>query len=149
MYDIFVKKPRCKLCFRSLHRVRKAKSNRDICHDCFNSERSRIRSNNRHKRIKRTSKGRLRLKDWLYTLDIHDYKCVQCGKKGRHNLTIDHIVPIGIGGSNCGNNIQPLCVICHERKDGYMRKPIWVRVYRKLRHHIKRLIKLRNIKRLQ
>jgi len=115
----------CKLCFRNLKWIRISKISTNICHQCYNSERLRIRSNNRHKRTRRYNAGRIRLNEWMKILEIHKYKCADCGKKGRQHLTIDHVIPISAGGSNTGINIQPLCVRCHERKDGYIRRPLW------------------------
>lgn len=40
--------------------------------------------------------------------------CLACG--GAHKLTADHVVPLSRGGSNCIDNIQPLCGSCNSKK---------------------------------
>lgn len=43
-----------------------------------------------------------------------DYKCVAC--KSSDDLTIDHIVPVSVGGSNDKGNLQVMCRPCNSRK---------------------------------
>lgn len=50
-------------------------------------------------------------------LDRDGHKCARCGVKD--NLTIDHITQLSVGGKNDLNNLQILCVDCHEKKDGH------------------------------
>lgn len=45
------------------------------------------------------------------------YRCVQCG--ATEDLTLDHIVPIGHGGSMAVTNLQTMCRTCnHAKGDG-------------------------------
>ena len=41
--------------------------------------------------------------------------CSNLGEKG-YTLTVDHIIPLSIGGTNYIDNIQPLCRSCNARK---------------------------------
>lgn len=41
-------------------------------------------------------------------------KCVQCGNKQK--LTIDHILPVKLGGDNSLTNLQTLCKSCNSKK---------------------------------
>jgi len=41
-------------------------------------------------------------------------KCLRCGTT--KDLARDHIVPLGIGGSDYANNLQPLCRSCNASK---------------------------------
>jgi len=43
------------------------------------------------------------------------YKCTNCGKTS--NLTVDHKVPLSLGGTNLMSNLTTLCKDCHEYKD--------------------------------
>lgn len=116
----------CQLCFRDKRNLYKSPHFSDqVCWDCWNAERLRLRSNNRSKRNKRSPSGRISTSQWLAVLERAEWGCVVCGVKGRHKLTLDHIIPINQGGTNTADNSQPLCVPCHEKKDGYERRSLW------------------------
>ena len=76
-----------------------------------------------HQRRKRNAK---KLKRWTTQGQKVHYKkmliardgalCNDC-KKENIPLTIDHIVPVGDGGSREMENLQLLCVPCHVKKD--------------------------------
>jgi 5-methylcytosine-specific restriction endonuclease McrA len=53
-------------------------------------------------------------------------KCKKCGKYGHvHNLTIDHIIPVFLGGNLLDlNNMQLLCRDCHEQKNKKIDWPV-------------------------
>lgn len=42
-------------------------------------------------------------------------RCTNCGRSS--NLTVDHKVPLSLGGSNIMSNLTTLCKDCHEHKD--------------------------------
>lgn len=45
------------------------------------------------------------------------YKCVECGAtKDETTLTIDHIKPLALGGTNDESNLQTLCFVCNNHK---------------------------------
>jgi 5-methylcytosine-specific restriction endonuclease McrA len=52
-------------------------------------------------------------------------RCLACGS--REDLTVDHIVPLALGGSNTIENVQPLCSVCNGSKGGETRdyRPGW------------------------
>ena len=129
----------CQLCFRDKRKIDKSPHfSEHICWECWNAERLRLRSNNRSKRNKRYPTGRISTRQWLTVLEASKWGCVVCGIRGRHKLTLDHVQPINAGGTNTHDNIQPLCVPCHEKKDGYQRRPLWWvrRIIRKWRRFI-------------
>lgn len=47
------------------------------------------------------------------------YKCLSCGSQ--KELTLDHIVPKSIGGTNHKNNLQTLCKPCNQKKGDRIR----------------------------
>lgn len=55
--------------------------------------------------------------------------CVDCDRQGRIRLAdqVDHIVPLAKGGTDAFNNLQGLCVECHQIKTaldmGYHARP--------------------------
>jgi len=48
---------------------------------------------------------------FVYQRDAH--QCVACGSK--HNLNIDHIVPLARGGQSVVGNLRLLCFNCNQR----------------------------------
>lgn len=56
-------------------------------------------------------------------------KCNVCGIATL--LTIDHIIPKCLGGSNELQNLQYLCVDCHRNKDGNLKKSKIQKVFKK------------------
>lgn len=46
-----------------------------------------------------------------------NYTCQYCGKQGL-NLTIDHVLPRHLGGSNAWTNVVTACATCNHRKGG-------------------------------
>lgn len=129
----------CKLCSKDLNKVRKSVNYpTTICFDCSHAERLRVRSNNKRKRNKRNPTGRIRVSEWMLVLAQHNYSCASCQRQGRQHLTMDHVRSLVNGGTNTVDNIQPLCVQCHESKDGHKRKPWWFlrRLLRKWRSFV-------------
>jgi 5-methylcytosine-specific restriction endonuclease McrA len=64
---------------------------------------------------KRTNGGVVTAKEWQSILDKYNHKCLACGKSDV-KLTMDHVIPIKLGGPNTIDNIQPLCSTCNSRK---------------------------------
>lgn len=63
--------------------------------------------------------GRLRLMDWDFVLGLVGEFCAcstdhEITKNNR--ITLDHIKPLVMGGTNCVHNIQPLCLSCNMKK---------------------------------
>lgn len=78
-----------------------------------NKDKRAISQRNRQAK-KRESGGTLSATDWKAILDKYENKCLKCGSK--ENITIDHVVPIALGGRNDTSNVQPLCKTCNCRK---------------------------------
>lgn len=72
-------------------------------------------------------------KEWDELKASTGNRCIICGvgetellaKHGKHfsKLTRDHIFPLSLGGTDCIENIQPLCVSCNARKHKHVTNP--------------------------
>jgi 5-methylcytosine-specific restriction endonuclease McrA len=54
------------------------------------------------------------LEEWLALVEFYGHRCLRCGTTER--LSVDHVVPLSLGGSNAIDNIQPLCEMCNSLK---------------------------------
>lgn len=61
------------------------------------------------------TKGKITIEEWNECLRKYGNKCLCCGKDDV-KITIDHVIPIHLGGKNCIENVQPLCASCNSRK---------------------------------
>ena len=52
--------------------------------------------------------------EWLALVEFYGGRCLRCGS--REQITVDHVVPLSLGGSNAISNIQPLCEACNGLK---------------------------------
>lgn len=67
--------------------------------------------------IERNLKVKLNMDYWRWLCERLDYKCQICGSVKKYTeLTIDHQIPINLGGDNHEWNLQPLCKSCNCRK---------------------------------
>ena len=55
--------------------------------------------------------------EWLKLYQAHNHRCLACGAWHSGDITADHVIPLGAGGSNRIDNIQPLCRSCHDLKE--------------------------------
>jgi 5-methylcytosine-specific restriction endonuclease McrA len=67
---------------------------------------------------RRGATGTHATQEWIDLKKIYGNKCVRCGEKEYpgHALTIDHKIPISLGGTHNIDNIQPLCARCNSSK---------------------------------
>jgi 5-methylcytosine-specific restriction endonuclease McrA len=56
---------------------------------------------------------------WLELLEACGHRCLACG--ATESVSVDHIVPLSLGGSNAITNIQPLCATCNSLKGAAVR----------------------------
>ena len=74
-------------------------------------------TNMRYRARKRNAEGSHTFGEWELMKKQYGYICPACGEKEpKIKLTEDHIIPLSRGGSDCIENIQPLCVRCNTRK---------------------------------
>jgi len=72
-----------------------------------------MKTKNRRAR-KNENGGHLTAKEWRELLFEADYKCQKCGTE--KDLTLDHIIPVLLGGRNEKENAQVLCRSCNSSK---------------------------------
>lgn len=58
--------------------------------------------------------GTYTLSEWKELCDRYDNRCLKCGEQKK--LTVDHVLPISLGGANTIDNLQPLCDFCNKSK---------------------------------
>lgn len=76
----------------------------------------KIRNHQRRWRMQQNG-GSFTKQEWADVKEEYEYMCLRCGKKEPDTiLTIDHVIPIVLGGRNDINNIQPLCGRCNGHK---------------------------------
>jgi 5-methylcytosine-specific restriction endonuclease McrA len=51
--------------------------------------------------------------EWLALVEACGGACLACGVAKPEDLTVDHVIPLALGGSNTIENIQPLCRTCN------------------------------------
>jgi 5-methylcytosine-specific restriction endonuclease McrA len=70
-----------------------------------------------HRRLaKKTGNGgRITAKEWKELCDKYGNKCLCC-KRSDLKLTLDHVMPLALGGKNVVENAQPLCQTCNSKK---------------------------------
>ena len=72
--------------------------------------------NNRRARILQAG-GEFTSRDWKKLCKQYNYTCLCCGRREPEiKLTVDHVIPLSIGGTNSIDNIQPLCQSCNSSK---------------------------------
>ena len=68
----------------------------------------------RRKAVKRANGGSYKIEDWQEMCELVEGRCLACGEL--LSLTLDHIVPLSVGGMNNLDNLQPLCASCNSSK---------------------------------
>jgi 5-methylcytosine-specific restriction endonuclease McrA len=65
-----------------------------------------------YKARKRNAEGSITSKEWIELCNKYGNQCLRCGRSDV-KLTLDHVIPLSLGGSNSIDNIQPLCMSCN------------------------------------
>lgn len=75
-----------------------------------------IREANR-RALKKGSGGTITKTEWIWLKEYYNYTCLCCGRKEPEiKLTLDHVIPLKLGGENVIKNAQPLCGKCNCKK---------------------------------
>lgn len=64
---------------------------------------------------KQSNGGSYTFQEWDNLCKKYENRCLSCGRNDVP-LTVDHIVPVSLGGSNDISNLQPLCKSCNCKK---------------------------------
>jgi 5-methylcytosine-specific restriction endonuclease McrA len=76
-------------------------------------------ANNKKKRSLRLHNAKVRgthtKEQWALMVGHHHNRCAMCGSCSLP-VERDHIVPLYQGGSDCINNLQPICARCNSSK---------------------------------
>lgn len=67
------------------------------------------------RRIILKSRGHISFREWKDLCNKYGNKCLRCGKSDIE-LTLDHVVPVKLGGLHLIENAQPLCFSCNSSK---------------------------------
>jgi len=70
--------------------------------------------NRRRFHITKRNGGHYLLSQWEAMVNVCKGVCLSCGKVKK--LTVDHVLPVSLGGKSTIDNIQPLCGSCNSRK---------------------------------
>jgi hypothetical protein len=74
-----------------------------------------LAKNHRYEARKIGGGGAYTTDEWKALLKSSGYRCVWCGCSDV-KLTVDHVIPVSMGGTSNIDNIQPLCLSCNSRK---------------------------------
>jgi 5-methylcytosine-specific restriction endonuclease McrA len=88
-------------------------------------EQCRIDARNRRARVKNASGNGWIAKEEKQLFEDYCHRCAYCGGKTR--LTVDHIVPLALGGSHSIDNAVPACLSCNSSKGA---RPLLIWMYR-------------------
>lgn len=78
---------------------------------------SKIKSNYLRRAKLKISEFSYTYPEWQALVNQYDHTCLCCGRREPDiKLTVDHVIPISLGGSNSIDNIQPLCQSCNSKK---------------------------------
>lgn len=76
-------------------------------------EKKREAAKRRQTRLRNHTPG-IREQDWIALRDFFGNVCLCCGSSGP--LTLDHVIPVALGGADHITNAQPLCITCNTSK---------------------------------
>jgi hypothetical protein len=63
--------------------------------------------------------GTLTVAEWKAIKELYDYRCLKCGRREPEiKLTLDHVLPVVMGGKTEAQNSQCLCSTCNKSKGG-------------------------------
>ncbi len=80
----------------------------------YKANKAKIRAKKHRRRaLVASASGSYTAKEWIALCRKYGNKCLACGSS---EITVDHVVPLSKGGTNCIDNLQPLCSSCNSSK---------------------------------
>ena len=80
------------------------------------ANKEKVRESRRNRRAReKACEGKITVTEWNEVLEKYDNKCLCCGR-GNIKLTMDHVLPLVLGGAHTIENVQPLCLSCNSKK---------------------------------
>lgn len=76
----------------------------------------KIKQQRSHAKRSRSIPGSFSINDVKEHIKYQNGRCYYCWKKLSKSFHIDHLVPVGRGGSNRAENIRPTCATCNVSK---------------------------------
>lgn len=78
----------------------------------------KVAAKNHRRRTKKAGNGgSYTSQEWKDLCVYYDHRCLRCGKQEpKIKLTVDHVLPLDLGGPNNLDNLQPLCGSCNSWK---------------------------------
>jgi 5-methylcytosine-specific restriction endonuclease McrA len=98
--------------WRKANRERKAINDRQWR---LSNPQKRLAATQRRRARKAGNGGDFMPEQWERLCCFYNHCCLACGQQPEV-LTVDHIVPLSLGGSNDISNLQPLCASCNSSK---------------------------------
>lgn len=80
-----------------------------------NPDKTLVWTNNRRTRLLCNGE-KVEVDEWTALKEFYGNKCLCC-ERSDLKLTMDHVMPVSMGGRNLIENIQPLCGSCNSRKN--------------------------------
>ena len=82
-----------------------------------NNPEKRAEQQRNRRALKRGNGGKITAVEWEALKKKYDYTCLCCKRKEPEIiLTLDHVIPLKLGGQNIIDNAQPLCFSCNSSK---------------------------------
>lgn len=76
-----------------------------------------IEINNRAKRLAATGNATITKDDWLAIMFSNNWRCYYCEVElTKDNRSVDHVIPLALGGAHHISNLVPSCIPCNSSK---------------------------------
>ena len=97
-----------------IHYARHSKEIRERCSAWKQANPEKRRAHTRTRYARDRACGAFTADEWFVLCFACGFRCLCCGEV--KPLSPDHVVPVSRGGSSYLHNIQPLCLVCNQRK---------------------------------